>query len=131
MTALAQVLVAALLVIGGGFALVGAWGLVRLPDAMTRLHGPVQPGHRVGQPHQPPGADQREAAPDDEKRRHENLRQRRHSMMSPLSRNLAKPTVAMKPTMANSIAAAMLFAMVGFIATVGFAKFLLRGDIIE
>ena len=27
--------------------------------------------------------------------------------------------------------AAMLFAMVGFIATVGFAKFLLRGDIIE
>lgn len=27
--------------------------------------------------------------------------------------------------------AAMLFAMVGFISTVGFAKFLLRGDIIE
>ena len=42
MTTLVQLLVAAMLVIGGGFALVGAWALVRLPDAMTRLHGPTK-----------------------------------------------------------------------------------------
>lgn len=42
MTTLVQLLVAALLVIGGGFALVGAYALVRLPDAMTRLHGPTK-----------------------------------------------------------------------------------------
>ena len=41
MTALAQVLVAALLVIGGGFALVGAWGLVRLKDFFQRMHPPA------------------------------------------------------------------------------------------
>ena len=42
MTALADILIAALLVAGGVFGLVGAWGLVRLPDMMTRLHGPTK-----------------------------------------------------------------------------------------
>ena len=42
MTALADILVAALLVAGGIFGLVGSWGLVRLPDMMTRLHGPTK-----------------------------------------------------------------------------------------
>jgi multicomponent K+:H+ antiporter subunit G len=31
-----------LLVVGGGFALVGAWALVRLPDFFMRLHGPTK-----------------------------------------------------------------------------------------
>jgi multicomponent K+:H+ antiporter subunit G len=35
-------LVAALLVFGAGFTLVGAWGLVRLGDFMKRLHGPTK-----------------------------------------------------------------------------------------
>lgn len=34
--------VAALLVAGAGFALVGAWGLAKLRDFMTRLHGPTK-----------------------------------------------------------------------------------------
>ena len=42
MTALADILIAALLVAGGVFGLIGAWGLVRLPDMMTRLHGPTK-----------------------------------------------------------------------------------------
>lgn len=42
MSILAEILVAALLVTGGFFGLVGAWGLVRLPDMMTRLHGPTK-----------------------------------------------------------------------------------------
>ena len=42
MMALADILIAALLVAGGVFGLVGAWGLVRLPDMMTRLHGPTK-----------------------------------------------------------------------------------------
>ena len=41
MTALADLLIALLLVGGGIFGLVGAWGLVRLPD-MMRLHGPTK-----------------------------------------------------------------------------------------
>jgi multicomponent K+:H+ antiporter subunit G len=36
----ADVLVAALLVLGAAFCLLGAIGLVRLPDFYTRLHGP-------------------------------------------------------------------------------------------
>jgi len=42
MTWLADILIAFLLVSGGFFGLVGAWGLVRLPDMMTRLHGPTK-----------------------------------------------------------------------------------------
>jgi multicomponent K+:H+ antiporter subunit G len=39
---LAEVLVAAMIVLGGSFALVGSWGLVRLPSLMERLHGPTK-----------------------------------------------------------------------------------------
>ena len=39
---LAEYLVAFLLVIGGGFILIGSWGLARLPSLMTRLHGPTK-----------------------------------------------------------------------------------------
>lgn len=38
----AEWLVATLIVIGAGFALVGSWGLVRLPSLMERLHGPTK-----------------------------------------------------------------------------------------
>lgn len=37
-----EILVSVLLVFGGFFGLVGAWGLVRLPDAMSRLHAPTK-----------------------------------------------------------------------------------------
>lgn len=37
-----ELLVSLLLVFGGFFGLVGAWGLVRLPDAMSRLHAPTK-----------------------------------------------------------------------------------------
>lgn len=40
--ALPELLVSALIVIGAGFALVGSWGLVRLPSLMERLHGPTK-----------------------------------------------------------------------------------------
>lgn len=39
---LAEWLVSALVVLGTGFALVGSWGLVRLPSLMERLHGPTK-----------------------------------------------------------------------------------------
>lgn len=39
---LPELLVSALIVIGAGFALVGSWGLVRLPSLMERLHGPTK-----------------------------------------------------------------------------------------
>lgn len=39
---LAEYVIAGLLVIGGGFLLVGSWGLARLPSLMTRLHGPTK-----------------------------------------------------------------------------------------
>lgn len=42
MTLLAEILIAALLVLGGLFALVGSWGLAKLPSLMTRLHGPTK-----------------------------------------------------------------------------------------
>ena len=42
MSVLGEWLTAALLVISGIFGLVGGWGLVRLPDPMTRLHGPTK-----------------------------------------------------------------------------------------
>lgn len=37
-----EVLIAVLLLIGGGFILVGSIGLARLPDIFTRLHGPTK-----------------------------------------------------------------------------------------
>lgn len=37
-----EILVSVLLLLGGGFALVGAIGLARLPDFYTRLHGPTK-----------------------------------------------------------------------------------------
>jgi multicomponent K+:H+ antiporter subunit G len=37
-----DIIISALLVIGGAFALVGSWGLVKLPDTMTRLHAPTK-----------------------------------------------------------------------------------------
>lgn len=37
-----ELLIAALIVIGGAFALIGSWGLVRLPTLMERLHGPTK-----------------------------------------------------------------------------------------
>jgi multicomponent K+:H+ antiporter subunit G len=37
-----QALIAALLVIGGVFALVGAIGMLRFPDFFMRLHGPTK-----------------------------------------------------------------------------------------
>ncbi|KPF63646.1 Na+/H+ antiporter subunit G [Porphyrobacter sp. AAP60] len=39
---LAEVVVSALIVLGGAFALIGSWGLVRLPSLMERLHGPTK-----------------------------------------------------------------------------------------
>lgn len=42
MDILVELLVAALLVIGGVFGLVGSYGLAKLPDLMTRLHAPTK-----------------------------------------------------------------------------------------
>ncbi|MEE4289037.1 MAG: Na+/H+ antiporter subunit G [Erythrobacter sp.] len=42
MLQLAEFVIAALILLGAGFALVGSWGLVRLPSLMTRLHGPTK-----------------------------------------------------------------------------------------
>ncbi len=39
---IAEYLIALLLIVGGGFLLVGSWGLARLPSLMTRLHGPTK-----------------------------------------------------------------------------------------
>src|SRR3546814_11841471 len=39
---LAELSVSALIVIGGIFGLVGSYGLVKLPDLMTRLHSPTK-----------------------------------------------------------------------------------------
>lgn len=39
---LAEWLVSGLIVLGASFALIGSWGLVRLPSLMERLHGPTQ-----------------------------------------------------------------------------------------
>jgi multicomponent K+:H+ antiporter subunit G len=40
MTLIVEGLVAALLVIGAAFALIGSWGLLRLDTFVKRLHGP-------------------------------------------------------------------------------------------
>jgi multicomponent K+:H+ antiporter subunit G len=37
-----EILISVLLVAGGSFALIGSWGLARLPSLMTRLHGPTK-----------------------------------------------------------------------------------------
>lgn len=37
-----ELLVSALIVIGASFALVGSWGLIKLPDLMSRLHAPTK-----------------------------------------------------------------------------------------
>ena len=37
-----QALIVAMLVVGGGFALVGAIGMVRFPDFFMRLHAPTK-----------------------------------------------------------------------------------------
>ena len=42
MTFLLELLISALIVLGGLFALVGSIGLVKLPDLLTRLHGPTK-----------------------------------------------------------------------------------------
>lgn len=42
MSPVAEILVAALLVVGGVFGLVAGWALVKMPDPMTRLHGPTK-----------------------------------------------------------------------------------------
>ncbi len=39
---LGEILTSLLIVIGAIFALVGSWGLVRLPTLMERLHGPTK-----------------------------------------------------------------------------------------
>lgn len=39
---LVELLVSALVVLGGSFALIGSWGMVRLPSLMERLHGPTK-----------------------------------------------------------------------------------------
>jgi len=37
-----EILIALMLVVAGVFALVGSFGMLRLPDAMTRLHAPTK-----------------------------------------------------------------------------------------
>lgn len=37
-----ELLVSVLIVVGASFALVGSYGLVKLPDLMTRLHAPTK-----------------------------------------------------------------------------------------
>lgn len=41
-TVIADVVIAGLLLLGGGFALIGSWGLAKLPSLMSRLHGPTK-----------------------------------------------------------------------------------------
>lgn len=40
MPTMAEVLVSVFLLVGAAFALIGSWGLAKLPDFYTRLHGP-------------------------------------------------------------------------------------------
>ena len=44
METIGLIAVSVFLLIGAGFALVGAIGLVKLPDSMTRLHAPTKVG---------------------------------------------------------------------------------------
>lgn len=41
-TPVADAVIAGLIVLGGAFALIGSWGLARLPSLMSRLHGPTK-----------------------------------------------------------------------------------------
>ncbi len=38
----AEVIISLMIVVGASFALIGSWGLVRLPTLMERLHGPTK-----------------------------------------------------------------------------------------
>lgn len=42
MNAVVEYIIAALVLLGAGFVLIGSWGLVRLPSTMERLHGPTK-----------------------------------------------------------------------------------------
>lgn len=42
MEIIAEILISALLVLAGVFGLVGSFGLLKLPDTMTRLHAPTK-----------------------------------------------------------------------------------------
>ena len=42
MSVIADISIVVLLLLGAGFALIGSWGLVRLPSTMERLHGPTK-----------------------------------------------------------------------------------------
>ena len=42
MDLIAEILITSCLVIGGIFGLVGSYGLLKLPDPMTRLHAPTK-----------------------------------------------------------------------------------------
>ncbi|MFN3605952.1 MAG: Na+/H+ antiporter subunit G [Cypionkella sp.] len=42
MQTIAEVIIAAILVLGGVFGLIGSYGLLRLKDAMQRLHAPTK-----------------------------------------------------------------------------------------
>jgi multicomponent K+:H+ antiporter subunit G len=42
MSSIVEAVVAALVLLGGAFVLIGSWGLVRLPSTMERLHGPTK-----------------------------------------------------------------------------------------
>lgn len=42
MTGLVDIAIAALVLMGASFVLIGSWGLVRLPSTMERLHGPTK-----------------------------------------------------------------------------------------
>lgn len=42
MDILAELVISALIVVGGVFGLVGSYGLAKLPDLMSRLHGPTK-----------------------------------------------------------------------------------------
>lgn len=42
MDILIEFLISAMIVVGGVFGLVGSYGLAKLPDLMTRLHGPTK-----------------------------------------------------------------------------------------
>lgn len=42
MELIGEIIVSALLVMGGFFGFVGSYGLVKLPDQMTRLHAPTK-----------------------------------------------------------------------------------------
>lgn len=42
MSLITEVIISALLLLGGAFTLVGAIGLAQLPDFFTRLHGPTK-----------------------------------------------------------------------------------------